>query len=336
MIHAGMKVLFIAPKFFGYEQEIKRELELLGCDVDWFDDRPSSTPIVKALIRFKPELIASYSDAYFDQIIKRTKDTSYDAIFIIKGEAISKARLDALKAQQTKARFLYYTWDSLKNFKNGLEKLHSFDKVFSFDSDDCITYPFVQHLPLFYIKAYENVGTLAVTHSEEPSIDFLFLGSIHSDRYSVIQKIWSAAHQTQPNIKLYDHFFYQSKWVFTLRNFFDPQFRNIPWDAVKWNSLNKDETLALIANSRIIVDVHHPGQKGLTMRTVESLGAQKKLITTNESIKDYDFFLPENILIVDRHLPIIPLEFLKSPFKTLPPDIYRKYSLTSWLQEIFS
>lgn len=330
MSQSSQKILFIAPKFFGYEQEIRNELQSQGHFVDWFDDRPSSTPLVKALIRFKPELIASYSDAYFDRIIEGAKSCEYDVVFVIKGEAFSAERIQALRSSQPKARFLYYSWDSLKNFKNSQEKLGLFDKVYSFDSDDCKTHTFVKHLPLFYISAYERIAESKLT-----DIDLLFLGSIHSDRFPVIQRIWAAAKSVLQNVKTYDHFYYQSKWVFALRKVFDAQFRNIPWSAVKWNSLNTTQTLELISRSKIIVDVHHPAQKGLTMRTIETFGAHKKLITTNQEVCLYDFYSANNILVVDRKSPVIPIEFLNTDYHALPNNIYQKYSLRSWLSEIF-
>lgn len=334
MIKLGMKVLFIAPQFFGYEQEIKGELEQAGYHVDWFDDRPSTTPLVKALIRFKPELIGIYTDKYFDHILENIQKIQYDFVFIVKGEALSISHLKQLRQNQTQAKFLYYTWDSFKNFKNGQAKLAYFDKAYSFDRDDCLTYPTIMHLPLFYIEAYERIASIKTDHIS--LIDLLFLGSIHSDRYSVIQKIWAAAREVKQDIKLYDHFFYQSRWVFLVRKIFDQHFRSIPWHVVKWASLNTDETLQLIKNCQIIVDVNHPQQKGLTMRTIESLGAHKKLITTNKDVFSYDFYQPDNILVIDRYAPIIPYEFLTSNYAPLAPEIYNKYRLASWIREIFS
>ncbi len=333
MIKAGMKILYIAPSFFGYEQEIKKELEVAGCKVDWFDDRPASTALVKALIRFKPELIAAYSDQYFDRIIVETQSTHYDAVFVIKGEALSTARIQKLKDVQPQAIFLYYSWDSLKNFKNSHAKLALFDKVYSFDRNDCINHPMVKHLALFYTRTYENIH---LSKNQNKEIDLLFLGSIHSDRYPVVQRIWKAAQQVRPQIRVYDHFFYQSKWVFFLRKMFDPQFKNIPWQTVCWDSLNPIQTLDLVNRSNIIVDVHHPGQNGLTMRTIESLGADKKLITTNEEVYKYDFYNPENICVIDRNQPILSENFLSSKYDPLDSEIYAKYSLRHWLAQIFS
>ena len=39
---SGKTVLLLAPKFFGYELEIKKELENFGARVIYFDERPKN------------------------------------------------------------------------------------------------------------------------------------------------------------------------------------------------------------------------------------------------------------------------------------------------------
>jgi hypothetical protein len=85
---------------------------------------------------------------------------------------------------------------------------------------------------------------------------------------------------------------------------------------------------------KAILDIEHPNQRGLTMRTFETMGAQKKLVTTNALIAEYDFFDTSNICILDRKNPKIPKDFLESPLVPLAPDIYRRYSIEGWLDEI--
>lgn len=116
----------------------------------------------------------------------------------------------------------------------------------------------------------------------------------------------------------------------------DKDVRPVKYSSVKFKSLKLDEILNLFKESEIIVDVQGPLQSGLTMRTVETVGARRKLITTNPDIRNYDFYDENNILIVDRDNVVIPDSFIHSPFKPLPEDIYNKYSLTSWLKTIFA
>ena len=82
------------------------------------------------------------------------------------------------------------------------------------------------------------------------------------------------------------------------------------------------------------MDVENAGQHGLTMRSIEMVGLQKKLITTNRDIVNYDFYHPDNILILDRENPVADRNFFEKPYKVLEEEIYRKYSLSSWLTEI--
>jgi hypothetical protein len=326
---ADMKVLFFAPQFFDYEQEIKRELERQGCQVDWFDDRPNSSPLIKALIRVKPEFIASYSDRYFTRIIEKTKLTKYDVVFVIKGEAMSIEVLAILKEKQIQARFLYYTFDSLKNYKNSFQKLTFFEKTYSFDRSDTSRHSDIIYLPLFYTQSYETLN------DGNEKNDVLMLASIHSDRYVVAHRILDRLKkQSSLKLSIYCYFFYQSKWAFLLMKLFNNQFKKIPYKSVSWKSLTQKQTTNLVKSSRILIDIHHPEQSGLTMRTIESLGAHKKLITTNDDVKNHDFYCAENICVVDRNNPEISLNFITTPYKPIDPTIYKKYSLKSWVQEI--
>jgi len=65
------------------------------------------------------------------------------------------------------------------------------------------------------------------------------------------------------------------------------------------------------------------------------IGMGKKLITTNTGIKKYDFYNPKNILILDRDNPQIPPEFWDSPYEPIPQQIIDRYSLASFVRELF-
>lgn len=330
------RLLFIGPRTFGYEREICREIELAGYQVDWFDERPSTSPLIKALIRVHPVLAGPLSNAYFDRIISHSRTVDYKVVFVIKGEALSAEKLCDLRGALPGARFIYYTWDSLKNVKGATDKLPYFDKVYSFDRMDCSSSGTIRHLPLFYASPYEKLPLAVGGLDTSTDIDLLVVASLHSDRYSVAQKIFREALRVLPNAKICEYFYFQSRWVFALRKLLDSQFMVIPWGAVKWKILTTGQTLSLAARSRIFVDIHHPGQTGLTMRMMESVGAKKKIITTNPDVKNYEFYDPDNILIVDRVAPMIPVDFLRRPYRPLCDEIYRRYSLRSWLKEILS
>ena len=76
-------------------------------------------------------------------------------------------------------------------------------------------------------------------------------------------------------------------------------------------------------------------QAGLSIRTFEALAAHTKMITTNPRIKEYDFYSPENVLIIDRKNPVIDPEFIDKPYRPLRAEIEEKYSISSWVKTLF-
>ena len=76
---------------------------------------------------------------------------------------------------------------------------------------------------------------------------------------------------------------------------------------------------------------------GLSFRVFESLRFSKKLITNNQSIRDYDFYSPNNILIweksIDKHKI---LEFLEKNYEKLDRNIVEKYSFSSWINNVLN
>ena len=72
----GRKILFIGPKFFGYEIEITKTLISLGAKVDFYDERPKNSFLVRVFIRlnFKfliNDLIEKYYNLMFDEVKNR-------------------------------------------------------------------------------------------------------------------------------------------------------------------------------------------------------------------------------------------------------------------------
>lgn len=71
------------------------------------------------------------------------------------------------------------------------------------------------------------------------------------------------------------------------------------------------------------------------MRTIETLGSKKKLITTNTEIENYDFYIPNNICIINRDNPEISESLLRSVYEDLDGELYFKYSLSGWISFVF-
>ena len=99
--------------------------------------------------------------------------------------------------------------------------------------------------------------------------------------------------------------------------------------------MNLIEILNLYKSSTIILDINHPFQSGLTMRTFEALGAGKKLITTNGNIRKYPFYNINNVLVISRNENIFPETFFQSKYLEYDSEFYKYYSIEGWLLSIF-
>lgn len=129
--------------------------------------------------------------------------------------------------------------------------------------------------------------------------------------------------------------FFQSRILYYKMKLQNKNLRGTSIRDFRFTPLDKNSLLELYRKSRTVIDIQHPKQTGLTMRCIETVGAKRKLITTNPHIKEYDFYNKNNILVIDREKPVIPPEFLKLPYRKIPSEIYRQYRIDYWLQTIF-
>jgi hypothetical protein len=319
-------ILLFAADLFGYELAIKFKMEEMGATVDYFDERPSNTFLAKALIRINRNLFSHRIASYYDNICKQVQPQNYDYIIFIKGESVSKSTLQRLKQEHSHAKMILYLWDSIRNNKNTVNNLDCFDKVLSFDKNDVQKYGFIFR-PLFYLDDYKQIASKTIF-----TYDALFVGTVHSDRYVFVKTI-----QQQLNAfgkKMYTYFFFRSIILYYKKKLLDTTYKKTKRSDFQFTPLKNAELLTLIAHSACLVDIQHPNQTGLTMRTIEALGSCRKLITTNESITTYNFYNPNNILVVDRKEPVVDIGFLNTMYIKLENNVYNSYSIESWISDV--
>ena len=92
-----------------------------------------------------------------------------------------------------------------------------------------------------------------------------------------------------------------------------------------------------VRDAACVVDVPQAGQRGITLRVLEALYSGRKLITTDESVRETDFCREENILIWEKDTDEEALlRFFNRPAVPVPEDILRKYSYQAWLERFFA
>jgi hypothetical protein len=321
---AQPRVLLTAPRFFGYELEIAAELERRGFRVDFLPDRPFESPLMIAATRFLPGLIKGPANAIKRRMLTAYGATHYDAFLAINGQTLSPEMMSLLRREFPRMRTVLYMWDSFENRGKSPDELRHYDDCFTFDRE-CARKFGMRHRPLFFAPGFEMPR---LDHFE---FDVSFVGTMHTDRYAVLKRVQSAL---PTELRTYWYLFLQAGWVYYAYRATKPAMRGAQRSEFSVTSLSRDQVRGVFQNSAAVVDIEHPRQRGLTIRTFETIGARKKLLTTNQSVLDYDFYKPENICVLDRTQPIIPADFFARPYVELPAALYRKYSIAGWMDEV--
>ena len=318
------KILLFCPSFYNYHNLINNELIFLGASVNLHDERPSNSVIFKLFLRLGlMTFINKIIDDYYESIIENTDDIT--DVFFINSEAVSIKILKKIKAKYKDAKFTLYMWDSISN-KKGIPKiLPFFDKAYSFDPEDCNYIDGLIFEPLFYDKSFDKI------RDGKPKYDTCFVGSIHSDRLSIIKKIIN-----NENISMRYFLFSPSKIFSYLKIITQSNVNFKDVNIISHNKISLDKVSDMFGASKAIIDIQHPNQKGLTMRTFEVLGANKKLITTNEDIKNYDFYNIDNIFILkrDEYFSTEIEDFIKNEFNVEINDKIKNQRIDNWLKRV--
>lgn len=321
------KILFFSVKLFNYENIIAEKLRSLGAVVDYYDERPSNSIFTKGIIRLKRSLYNIKISNYYNDILKNIEKEKYDYFFLIKGEVVPQYFIDKVKELNPNIILLYYTFDSFENNPNGIDVLKNFDRKYTFDSKDSEIFN-LRFRPLFFSDDYYKLNdTINLKY------DLLFIGTAHSDRYIISEKVskWCETKK----LKSFAFYYSPSRIVFLFFKLFDSSFKKFKYSKISFSSLKHKQIIELYEQSKVILDINHPDQRGLTMRVFEALGSGKKIITTNLDIKRYPFYNENNIYIIDRDNIKLNSDFFSLPFVNIDGKLHHQMSISGWLEELF-
>lgn len=328
----GKTVLLSAPKFFGYENEIADELRRRGAKVDFLADRPFKSPLMHVLARFWRRPVLAFTERYYRRQLANFATERYDYVLIVNGQTWQPGLLADLRARHASATFIFYLWDSLENRSSALALLRYFDRASCFEPKAAARHG-LRFRPLFYCPSFDRAPRATGNETAETDYAISFLGTAHTDRYAIVNRI---DRQLQPSLSRYWFLYLQAKWVLIVYRILNPAFRDASASTFSFTPLGREESSHIFWRSDAILDIEHPRQVGLTMRTFETLGARKKLVTTNIEVRDYAFFDDANVCVIDRKAPVVPEDFLTSPMKPASAATLARYSLAGWVDEIFA
>lgn len=320
------KILFIGLNFFGYDDAIHQELKNNNYEVDFFSGLTPITSKRKAFIRLDMKKQLKKGEINHQKEILSNIKSDYDIVFIIGGIETSESFISKIKEKNPKAKYILYLWDSFDRMPNIKSVLHCFDSIYSFDRLDCLNSPSMRFLPLFYRNEYFKEAI------KDTKVDIYHLGSQHSNRLRIIRKI---AHQCDQKKISHRFRLRVGKITYWRHVIFGGELKGSKPYLI-FEDWSHQRNSSSIQEAKAILDIQHPTQVGLTMRTIELLAMQKKIITTNKDIVNYDFYSPENVFIIDTENPLIDEKFFSQPNLEIDKAIIEKYSLKNWVNTIFS
>lgn len=321
------KILFFSQYFFGYERIIKEKLEELKAKVVMYNEMSVKTTFGRALTKICPNLFYFKTNRYYKRIINSNKANKFDFILFIDCEMPSKKVLKKMKMTFPNARLCLYLWDSVKNLNRVDRKFKFFDYITTFDREDAKKYNLILR-PLFFSDEYRN----SKINSKFYEYDLCFIGTIHSDRYRILKLIEKQAKDN--NWKCFFYPYLQSKFVYYIYKLIKKEFRNTKISDFYFSKLSPKEITSIVNKSKVVVDIQHPDQDGLTMRTLEMIGMKKKILSTNADIINYDFYDSKYIGIIDRTNPVINSCLFSNSTFYIDEHIYENYSIQKWCVDV--
>jgi len=322
MDFADKKILFIAPKFYGYHQEIIDYMKANGANVTFFAE-DIYTPLYRFSNRIMPKLANYIKENYRNIILKDVKKKNYDFVFVIRGGILTPPMMEKLKIKLSNAKFIMYQWDSNKQSKYE-NIIQYFDVMKTFDQVDAKKYN-LDYLPLYYSKQYEEIKN----DKEKKSYDIVFFGAYHSNRLEIIKFIDSFC--IANNLKFKYHLYITKMGLFRLVCTGAVKFKDLKY--LKTFAVSKKEILDNYKCSLSVLDIELNIQNGLTMRTFEALGGGLKLITTNQNILNASFYDKKKIIVIDSNKPQMDLSFFNDDFND--DDMLSNYSFEKWINNLF-
>lgn len=243
-----------------------------------------------------------------------------DQILVLNPDVFTHQTLEIIKSYTS--HLITFLYDNLDRYPVE-DKLHFFDKIYSFEEKDCRLHGFEP------LTNYNYLNLVKVPKNNSIIYDAFYISSFDKKR---IQQSWKLAKQLNALNK-------EFKFIFSGKK---------AWkENIKQNAKNKEriiftpkkmalaEVLKEYNQAKILVDFTRENQHGLSFRVFEAMALNKKLITDNPLIKNYDFYNPNNILIVDENLNNLTEEFFKLPYQELSEEIYNYYTVESWIKRVF-
>jgi len=327
-------IVLAAPNDYELHHLIQKNLEFHGFKVTKILSNPSGIKYknwTEKMFSFLRKLFFNDKN-YKKNIIQRnvlnyqinqlsTVD-NYDYGLFIRADFFDNEIIKLVK--QKVKHLVSYHYDGLKRSPEVFQKIKLFDNFYVFEKEDLVN-------PLHRLSPCTNFYfdfDLDSKNKQKTEIDFYFLGSHHDSRLNdllffsemCIKKGYSADFQI----------------VFIRKNALKKKlYLNSNFTCLD-KTVSFEDYIENIKKTKVIIDFVIDEHSGLSFRVFESIKYQKKLITTNPTIVNYDFYNPNNIYVVKGNNYENIENFINSDYIPLPSEISEKYSFKNWINYVLN
>lgn len=232
---------------------------------------------------------------------------------IIFDQAFSPSIVEIIKTFNPKVGIHIYLWNPTfkdKSILDKLKKVSAFVHIYSFDKNDCRKYGFTFSPMVYNFTAFKEKEI-------EFEYDVIFVGYL-KNRVKMLTELYNQLDAVDANL-----YFYVLNNVNTTDR--------VPFQ-LKKEYLNYDKYRKIMLSSKAVLDIVQDGQIGLTIRTMETICFEKKLITNNKDIVNYDFYDSNNIFVIGVDRLDKLGTFINTPFKKISEEIIREYNFVDWIK----
>lgn len=280
-------------------------------DVDICSVFPNSPDKHGAVLKFFRKINSPLSRVYYMDWYKHLGE--YDKIIITDVALDYDCRLlENIRKKNRHSQCYVYSWNIVKNEEkhNYLMKLAQKTdfRFYCYDKGTCSRYG-LEFNTIMYDKSLR-------LPENKIECDMFFLGYLKDRKEKMI-----ALHRAMTKDGLNPRFVIVGK-----------NDGNLPFD-FRESYVNYFDYLDMLSRSRAILDISQRGQDGYSMRVMEAIFFDKKLITTNKYVRDSIFYDENNIYIIDlERIDSNEIRnFFELEFHPYPESIKEYYSFEEWL-----
>lgn len=270
------------------------------CDFYNVYKRPNVNIVLRLFRKFVYFIGLGVFNVFYDDW---TKFLNRDVQFIVFDGCRPYHRLKN-KLKKAKIKPVIYYWNPISK-DDKIEQLKRDFRVSAYSVYDVERYK-VEYNPTFYVD----------THVVDDGIieyDAIFLGR-NKSRLNLLEKVYG---------------FFDKSYFYVVKD----STENSSILDLKTSLMPYEDYLKLLVKSKAIIEILYSDNADYTLRTMEAIFYQKKLITNNNLIADAAFYNANNIFILNDNTTKEDINrFLALPFIPYSDELVSYYDVDNWLR----